>query len=112
VNEFRQDKDAIRRGHEFETERREEGNPGVALDFSTAWCPRHLSPFRANWPNKAPTAMVMLFKAFTADERVIAMCEGDTFRLAAVAHEHSPLCCFLGDEALDPIYLDLGKTPP
>lgn len=112
MTDFLPDKDAIKRGHEWGSEARDEGRAGVALDFTTSWCFRHLEPFRADWPEGAVVAMTELFKAFSEDERVIAMCEGNALRLAAVTHEHSPLCCFVGDDILAPIYLGLGKTPP
>jgi hypothetical protein len=110
--EFEPDVDAIRYGHEWEKEARDEGKPRVALEFSTVWCPHHLGPFRIGWPAGAGVAMVKLFQAFVADERVTEMAGGDAFRLAAVVHEHSPLCCFVGDEALEAIYRELGKRSP
>lgn len=112
MNDFAPDQDARRIGMAFERERHAAGVPAIALDFSTHWCPRHLEPFRAGWPAKAGLAMVMLFEAFTADERVGKLTGGDAMRLAAVALEWSPLCCFVGDDALAPIYLELGKRAP
>ena len=113
MNAFERDPAAMKFGHEWEQRTRsEEGQPATALDFATTWCPRHLSPFRAEWPDGAGVAMVKLFQAFAADERAQAMAGCDAMRLAAVVHECEPLCCFVGDEVLEPIYRELGKEPP
>lgn len=112
MNGFAADDDAIRHGHEFEEERRRAGVPAVALEFSTTWCSRHLKPFQADWPTGAALAMLKLFQAFAADQRVGDMTDGDSMRLAAVVHEWSPLCCFVGDVALEAIYREAGKRPP
>lgn len=109
MNDFERDVDAIRAGHLFEQERRDRGVPAVALEFSTTWCMRHLEPFRASWPDGAAVAMLELFNAFVADARVPELTGGDAMRLAAVVHEWSPLCCFIGDQALEAVYASVGK---
>jgi len=70
----------------------------VELDFKFMWCPSHLWPFKAEWPKSAALAMVNLFSASAADERIIAASGGDTNRLTAVLREHGPMCCFLPKE--------------
>lgn len=83
--------------------------PRVELDFTVHWCPRHLEPFRAQWPLGAGVAMLRLFEAAVADERIIAAAPQRADGTAAadaldpVLREFSPLCCFLGDEATDRI---------
>lgn len=78
-------------------------NPLVNLDFRTAFCDRHREPLRAEWPKGAALAMLGLFNAIVADERVVAMlpkdAEGkaDTYALDGVLTEVGPFCCFLGD---------------
>lgn len=110
--EFEQDADAIRTGQMFEAQRRDAGVPAVALEFSTAWCMSHLEPFHEEWPAGAGLAMLKLFEAFVADERVAKMTDGDAMRIAAVVHEWSPLCCFVSPEALAQVYRECGKSCP
>lgn len=92
--------------------------PGVELDFNVHWCARHLEPFRADWPGGAGVAMVRLAEAAFADERIVAAAPKDADGLAkaeglnAVLREHSPLCCFIGEERLAVIYAEVGKEPP
>lgn len=105
---FEVDRVAQRDGHAFEQENRAQGKPAVALEFSTAWCPRHLEPYRAEWPKGAAVAMLRLFEAFTADERAQRMAGGDAMRLAAVVAECSPLCCFVGDAVVARIHAETG----
>lgn len=92
--------------------------PGVNLDFAVHWCPKHLEPFREEWPNGAGVAMLLLLNAAVSDERIAAAAPKDldgaakVESLDAVLLEHSPLCCFVGDEAMATIYLTVGKEPP
>lgn len=92
--------------------------PEVELDFTVHWCARHLEPFREGWPSGAGVAMLRLFEAAINDERIIAAApknaEGlaKTESLDAVLREHSPLCCFVGDAALEGIYREVEKEPP
>lgn len=85
-------------------------NPQVTLDFASHWCARHLEPFRARWPLGAGVAMVRLAEAAMADERIIAAAPKDaegkamTAALDALLLEHSPLCCFVGEEKMATIY--------
>lgn len=90
----------------------------VRLDFTVHWCARHLEPFRSDWPGGAGVAMMRLFDAAVADERIVAAVpkaaggKGRTEALDGVLLEFSPLCCFLGDERMEPIYREVGKEPP
>jgi hypothetical protein len=92
--------------------------PQINLDFTVHWCPRHLEPFRADWPDGCAVAMVRLFDAIVADpvfvERMPKATDGraKTEALDAALREHSPLCCWLGDERMRAIYLEVGKEPP
>lgn len=91
--------------------------PRVNLDFAVHWCSRHLEPFRAEWPHGAGVAMVKLFDAVVRDptfiERMPRDAEGlaQTEALDAALREHSPLCCWLGDERMKGIYREAGVTP-
>ena len=67
----------------------------IALTFSMMWCARHLEPFRATWPSGAMLAMLNLFTASAADERILVAAEGHADRLEPVLREHGPMCCFL-----------------
>lgn len=92
--------------------------PRVELDWAAMWCARHLAPFRQGWPAGAAVAMVRLFGIAVADERIIAACptleggKADANALTPVLREFGPICCFLGDEAIAPIYAEAGKEPP
>lgn len=90
---------------------------GVNLDFRVHWCARHLEPLRAGWPAGAARAMVALFESVIADPEFVARMpknpEGlaKTEALDGVLREHSPLCCWLGDERLARVYTAAGVTP-
>jgi len=62
--------------------------------------------------------MLRLFELVVADERITEAApknaEGlaKTQSLDAVLLEHSPLCCFIGDERMRAIYEETGKEPP
>jgi len=66
----------------------------------------------------AGVAMKLLFDATLADERILAAAPKDAEGLGkiesldAVLLEHSPLCCFIGDEQMRKIYEKVGKEPP
>jgi hypothetical protein len=109
---FEPDPERQREARAWEQETRDQGKPAIALDFATHWCPRHLRPYKAGWPSGAPAAMLMLFQAFAEDERAQAMAGGDSMKIAAVALECSPLCCFVGDEKLAAIYAGTNVEPP
>jgi hypothetical protein len=85
-------------------------NPRVKLDFASHWCARHLEPFRARWPLGAGVAMAKLAELAMADERIIAAAPKDsegkamTKALDALLREHSPLCCFVGEENMNIVY--------
>lgn len=91
--------------------------PNVHLDFQVHWCPEHLEPFRERWPEGAGVAMIRLFEAAVADERILAAAprnaEGKAMgaSLDALLLEHSPLCCFLGAEVMQAIYKESGVLP-
>ena len=94
----------------------DDDKPGVELSFTTHWCPRHLEPFRARWPRGAGVAMLELFGAWVADPRVAEMApitaggKRDAGALDAIALETSPLCCFVGDEAMAALYRRAGDA--
>lgn len=59
------------------------------------WCGNHLEPFREGWPGKAAIAMMNLFAASVADDRIRHASQGEVDRLGPVLREHGPMCCFL-----------------
>ena len=67
------------------------------------WCLPHLEFLRAEWPRGAGAAMLLLFQAAAADERVVASCGGDVAKLTDGLKHFAPVCCFLGDEVVDRI---------
>jgi hypothetical protein len=75
----------------------------VVIDWSL-WCSRHLEPYRAQWPKGAPLAMLRLFDAAVAMPAVVDACGGDAHLLTEALQRFKPLCCFVGQEALDAIY--------
>jgi hypothetical protein len=83
--------------------------PQLQMDFELHWCHEHLHPLKAKWPKGAMGAMLGLVNAIMADERIIAAApkDGDgqaqVTAMNAVLREHSPLCCFLGDEKVKEI---------
>lgn len=80
--------------------------PQINLDFSTAFCARHLEPFRAEWPKGAALAMVGLVSAALSDPRIHAMAvtlpdgKKDASQLDALISEHTPLCCFIAEDLI------------
>ena len=84
---------------------------GVELEWSL-WCPRHLEPFRPKWPEGAAIAMVELFKAAAADERVIDAAGGDADNLNGVLRVIAPVCCYLGDDIMAGITAAALSLPP
>lgn len=93
-------------------------NPGIMLDFATHWCAHHLEPFRPRWPLGAGVAMVKLVEIVLADERIVAAAPKDaagkalTKALNALVLEHSPLCCFVGEEKMAIVYREANVDPP
>lgn len=75
----------------------------IELTFAMMWCGQHLEPFRAAWPAGAGLAMLNLFDASVADERIVAAAGGDTERLGPVLREHGPMCCFLPAEVTEAV---------
>lgn len=79
------------------------------------WCGVHLEPFRAGWPKGAALAMMNLFAASAADERIVAAAGGITDRLGPVLREFGPMCCFLPAEVTEAVVrasLDGRKWEP
>lgn len=77
------------------------------LDFSRDICARHREPLRAEWPRGAVRLMVALFQAFATDPRIIAAApkdaegQADAEAIPRLILEFGPLCCFVGDEAME-----------
>ena len=78
----------------------------IILDWSVMWCDRHLSPYRAQWPLGAPTAMLALFHAAVAMPAVQVEAKHDAANLQAALERFAPVCCFVGGDALEAIYAD------
>lgn len=87
----------------------------IELEWRVMWCGEHLEPFRAEWPKGAALAMMNLFAASAADERIVAAAEGNADRLAPVLREFGPMCCFLPAEVTEAVVrasLDGRKWEP
>lgn len=77
-------------------------------DPEIAFCPAHIEPFRARWPKGYAPLIVRMLYVVTEDPRFYANfqknAEGklvlDEEIATAKLFEHSPLCCFLGDERM------------
>jgi hypothetical protein len=83
---------------------------GVALGM-WMWCPRHLRPYRAAWPQGFAVAMVRLFDAAARMQAVADFCRGDAGKLTDALVRFAPACCFIPGEALQAIY-DETVPPP
>lgn len=81
-------------------------SPMVILDFDVHWCPRHLEPYRGQWPKGAALAMARLFNAAVVMPAVHDAAGGDANNIKAALDRFAPLCCFIGKEALDAIYAE------
>jgi hypothetical protein len=89
------------------------------MDPTKHWCPMHLEPYRARWPEGAALAMVKLFQAFSAAPKVhewylprFGLPPYPPEALHQAMDELAPLCCVVGDEVLGVIYHDTGVVPP
>lgn len=86
-------------------------NPGIALlatEYATVWCPRHLEPYRDQWPLGAPTATLRVLLAAYEMDKVLAEIGPDhepPYVLNALV-KFSPLCCFIASSELKMIYRD------
>ena len=87
------------------------GDMAVTLDFGRHWCPRHLEPYRAQWPKGAPLAMMRLAEAAAAMPAVIDAAEGDANRLGDALDRFAPLCCFVPAQTLQAIYRETAPGP-
>lgn len=89
-------------------------NPGIGVlipQFDVIWCPRHLEPYRAQWPLGGPAASMSLLQA-AAEMRAVeelAGSDGDPAMLAYALVRFSPLCCFVDPSTLKGIY---ARTVP
>ena len=76
---------------------------GVALGM-WMWCPRHLQPYRAAWPQGFAVAMIALFGAAASMQAVIDYCQGDAGQLTQALQRFAPACCFIPRETLQAVY--------
>lgn len=71
---------------------------GITIEPTAAFCPRHLDPFRATWPNGyLSAAMCLVYQALQRPE-IDAAAGNDTAMLDRVLREFGPLCCLIGDD--------------
>ena len=70
----------------------------IEIDPRSAFCPVHLEPFRAQWPNGYVQAAVLAFSAFASLDEVQTYARGDANVLSAAVREMGPMCC-----AIDPV---------
>lgn len=88
-----------------------EDQPGIELDWNL-WCGKHLEPYRARWPLGAGVAMMRLLNAAKAMPAITDYCtapgaaKADTAKLTEALRRFRPLCCFVGQEAMERIYAE------
>lgn len=82
----------------------EPGQPQVELRWSRLWCPRHLAPYRAQWPKGSAVAMMRLFQAAVKMPAVADASKGDAGNLTAALERFGPLCCFVPARVMREIY--------
>lgn len=85
-------------------------NPGVALlipEYDVVWCPRHLEPYRAQWPLGGPAGTMRLLQA-AWDMDAVRHTAGDEApeNVAAALIRFAPLCCFVANSDLVMVYRD------
>lgn len=79
----------------------------VGLRFDTAWCPRHLSPLDGEPPAVGIAAMGFLLTAFVSHPMIQQETGGGhVLKVGPSLERHSPLCCFLGDDAVSAVIDD------
>lgn len=73
--------------------------PPVVLDFEIMFCQGHIKPFVENWPGYSTLALLGMFNAAVADERLVDECNKDIKELESVMGCHRPVCCYLNTGA-------------
>lgn len=71
---------------------------GPTFEPTTHWCPKHLEPFRENWPSGWALATMGIFEVCLRRDDIIEAAGHDTRMLDRVLREFSPLCCLVGNE--------------
>lgn len=79
---------------------RAQANPMVKMDWDM-WCERHMHFLKETWPKGAGLAMIALFQTAAADTRVSDYCGGQSAKLEEALKHFAPVCCLLGDDAMD-----------
>lgn len=67
------------------------------------WCQRHWSPCPTEGLNGLMVT-VRLAQAFAEDPRVFEYTQGKVANLEAAAEHFAPLCCFLGEAAMERLW--------
>lgn len=84
--------------------------PPLDLSWEVMWCPRHLEPYRRDWPNGAAVAMLMLFTEALKMPAVMDAAGGEVSNIMRAMERFSPVCCFVSSETLEGIYKATGRT--
>ena len=90
----------------------------IELDIARDVCDRHREPLRADWPNGAEVAVLLLFDAFCEDPRTRAMAPtaedglANPQALPNLIRELGPICCWLGDETVAEIMTEVLLANP
>ncbi len=90
----------------------------IELDIARDVCDRHREPLRADWPNGAEVAILLLFDAFCEDPRTQEMAPKGADGLANpqaipnLIRELGPICCWLGDETVAEIMAEALLPKP
>jgi hypothetical protein len=72
------------------------------------FCPRHLEPFRAEWPRGYPGMLLVLFQHAVRDREILRACgwdpgrgvQAEVARMGAAIREFGPICCRLDPDEL------------
>lgn len=83
----------------------------IVLDWQVMWCPRHLEPFRAEWPKGAGVAMLALTRRAMAMPAIVDAAGGDADNVSAALRRFAPICCFLPRDDLEAVYAEAGVWP-
>lgn len=76
----------------------DEQKPYVQLEVWTMFCPRHLEPFKQDWPKGYAIALTELFKYAVAMPAISEHAKNDANNIQAALERFKPICCFVPKE--------------
>lgn len=75
------------------------------------WCERHWAVIRDDESINGIHASILLMQAFINKPGVAEEAGGKAEKLNEIMGRHSPVCCWLGEDAMQAIYAE-AKMPP